>query len=130
MWPVVTTWANVLVQAPELANAGSLQTTNAQNLFLQDAANWLTPQVWGGKLELGQRLLAAHLATLSLRRGAGGQVTEVGAVPARIAYADSKGKFPDSLDSTSYGLEYKRVRNTLPAARFAVGCGIGYIPFG
>ena len=61
MWPVVTTFQNCLYQAPELANAASLQSTAAQTMFLQDAADWLNPYVWGSKLELGQRLLACHL---------------------------------------------------------------------
>ena len=62
MYP--TTWASVLVIAPELANAGSLQSTDAQNVLLGDAAllmGYYGP--WGVKLEIACRFLAAHLAT-------------------------------------------------------------------
>lgn len=130
MWPT-TTWANVLVIAPELANALSLQGTAAQDLLLNDALNQMGYlSVWGGQLEPAQRYLTAHLATMSLRRGAAGPITDVGAGPAKIAYGDLKGKFPDSLDQTSYGVEFKRLRAQVPAFRFAIGSGWGAIPFG
>lgn len=101
-------------------------------MFLQDAANWLNPRVWGGKLELGQRLLAAHLATMSLRRGAGGQITDVGAGPSKISYKsqDAKSAEETSYSQTSYGIEFRRVMKTLPAARFAIGGGFGFEQYG
>lgn len=131
MWPT-TTWANVLVIAPELANAVSLQGTPAQTLLLADALAMMgyAPS-WADKLEPAQRYLTAHLATMTLRRGAAGPITDVGAGPAKITYGELKGKYPDALDSTSYGVEYKRIRNQVPGFRLAVGGGFyGEFPFG
>ncbi len=109
-----------------------MQSQAAQNLFLQDAANWLNPSIWGAKLEQGQRYLAAHLASVSLRRGAAGQISEVGAGAARVAYAQTAAKAndPSEYESTTYGMQFKRLMKTLPAARFAVGGGWGFEQYG
>lgn len=128
MWSLLTSWAAVLVIAPELANAGSLQLPETQNVLLTDAANWLNPNVWGAKTELGQRYLCAHNATMSLRRGAAGQITDVGAGPAKVSYRgqDTKSGAEESYSQTAYGKEYWRLLKSLPGARFAAGAGGWY----
>lgn len=125
MYP--TTWASVLVIAPELANAGSLQSTDAQNVLLGDAAllmGYYNP--WGSKLEIACRFLAAHLATMSLRRGASGQITDVSAGPAKVSYAHPRDSVVSPLEQTSYGVEFARIRGQIPAFRFAISGGFGY----
>jgi Protein of unknown function (DUF4054) len=128
MYP--TTWANVLVIAPELANAGSLQSTAAQDVILNDASllmGYYDP--WGVKLEIACRFLAAHLATMSLRRGASGQITDVGAGPAKLSYAHPRDAEVSPLEQTSYGVEFRRIRSQIPAFRFAISSGWGYGPW-
>jgi hypothetical protein len=107
-----TTWAAVLLIAGELANATSLQNVTAQNQLLADALAQMNQQVWGSRLEIGQRFLTAHLASMTLfvSRGLG-----VGGL--RSPGAGN----PNDYSATPYGTRYLLLQRQLPAARFAIG---------
>jgi hypothetical protein len=108
---MATTWANVLTIAPELANVASLQSVEAQALFMSDALAQMNPAVWGSRLEIGQRFLTAHLATLSLFQSRG-----IGTGGLRSPGAGH----PNDYAATPYGTRYRHLQRQLPAARFAI----------
>lgn len=114
----MTTWANVLAIAPELANAASLQSVEAQNLFLADALAQMNTAVWGSRLEIGQRFLTAHLATLSLFQSRG-----IGTGGLRSPGAGH----PNDYAATPYGTRYRHLQRQLPLARLAVAAPL-YAP--
>lgn len=108
------TWSNVTDIAPELSTV-ALAT---QTAILAQANTELSVAVWGTRIEIGRAWFAAHLATISGRRGTGGQVTSetVGSVSRSFAAGGSGG-----YSSSGYGQEFERLLLTLPAARFAGG---------
>lgn len=108
------TWSNVTDIAPELSTVGAA----AQTAILAQANTELSVSVWGTRIEIGRAWFAAHLATVSNRRGTGGQVTSetVGSVSRGYSAGTSEG-----YSSSGYGQEFERLLLTLPAARFAGG---------
>lgn len=115
---MATTWPDVLVIAPELS---VVDPSVAGPQFVTMAYNSINPDVWGGMADQGAKYLAAHLATISLRRGQPGSphVKRVGAVMAGFQVLS------DALLTTAYGAEFDRLLLELPAARFAIG---GFYP--
>ena len=59
------TWSDVTVIAPELSSVPS----PSQTVFIADAYAQMNAGIWGGYLDRGAKYLAAHLATMSNRRG-------------------------------------------------------------
>jgi hypothetical protein len=114
------TWADVQVVAPELSSVPS----GSQTVFIADAYAQMNTAIWGAYLDRGAKYLAAHLATMSNRRGQAGPASEkhVG----KIGQSNAVNKGP--LASTSYGEEYLRIIDTLPGARgpqAALTCDLG-----
>ncbi len=109
-------WADVVYIAPELSTVA----TATQNAILADVALQLSSDAWGVLLDLGSKYLAAHLATVSKRKGQGATVTAetVGAVSRQYA---APAVAVGALGSTGYGLEYERLLMNLPAARLTLG---------
>lgn len=111
-------WSRVVNIAPELATVSG----GSQTEFIADVQLQMNPCVWGSKLNLGAAYLAAHLATVSRRKGIAGALTEEHAGAVGHGFSALKGLSP--LETTSYGLEYLRLLRGLPGARVAIaGCG-------
>jgi hypothetical protein len=111
-------WPNVTAIAPELSAAPA-----EMQLALLAMVNRRCPAViWGTEDDTGRTYLAAHLATLGLRRGAGGPVTSQGAGPVNQSYGLLMKVGP--LSTTAYGQEYERLLYTLPLARLPVIGGV------
>lgn len=111
------TWASdVVAIAPELASV----VTATQNKILAFVDLQFNTTLWGDKLDMGKTYLAAHLGTLSRRAGAGGPVVSESVGQVSRSYAASIASGAAMLESTSYGLEYKRLLRQLPGARFTV----------
>jgi hypothetical protein len=121
----MVTWSQVLERAPELSNAASLQDTQTQNDLIAEAYSEMNTFVWANQLDRGAVYLIAHLATCSLRRGAGGAIEGVTAGAAKIQYAAGKALNPADLGSTSYGTQFERIMKQLPSARFGLA---GFYP--
>jgi hypothetical protein len=110
------TSVDVLKIAPELTTVISAATWT---VLIAQAYNEMNATVWGAYLDIGATWLAAHLATLTQRKGIPGwpsmrKVGEVAAanvVPPLLASAYSM---------TSYGIEFERLLMARPAARFDV----------
>lgn len=109
------TFDDVLLTAPEL----STLTTEQRDQVLADAYLLLNEGVCGDRLDLCARYLAAHLATLSRRRGLGGAVTGQSVGQVSRSYASPTDAFL-SLPSTSYGQTLQTLIRTNPAARWVV----------
>lgn len=102
---------DVLNVAPELSAVTDPQWT----ALLAYVALQLNTDVWGGWLDMGSAYLAAHLATLTRRRGMGAVQSEHVGQVSRAYLAISL--TPGSLESTAYGAEYLRLMRMLPDAR-------------
>lgn len=106
-------WSDVVNIAPELATIA----TNAQTAILSDVYNEMNADVWGSKLDIGAKWLAAHLATVGPRRkGAGGPIMSQTVAQVSQSYGTTAAAL-SSLGATSYGQEYERLIYTLPSAR-------------
>lgn len=107
-------WTSVTDLAAELSTAPA----GLQAAVLAQANGILTRDVWGDQITFGRALLAAHIATMMLRKGRSGALSAEAVGPVSRSFLQPQ---PFSaLDSTSYGAEFKRVARTLPAARFSV----------
>jgi Protein of unknown function (DUF4054) len=112
----VIDWTNVTAVAPELATAPAA----LQAAVLAQVNAELNPAIWGARVDVGRAWLAAHLATLALRKGISGMVTGQTAGPVSLSLSPlilSKTSFA----LTTYGLEFERQTTLLFGARFAVG---------
>jgi hypothetical protein len=100
------TSADVLLVAPELTGVTSGQWT----AILADVYTEIVVANWGteAKANRAAKQLAAHMATVSGRAGAGGAVQSqsVGGVSISFAVQATAGT---GLHSTSYGQEYARL---------------------
>jgi hypothetical protein len=110
------TSVDVLKIAPELS---TVITAGTWTVLIAQAYNEMNATLWGPYLDAGATWYAAHLATITTRRGIPGwpsmrKVGEVAAgntVPPLLASAYSM---------TSYGIEFERMLNARPASRFDV----------
>jgi len=78
----------------------------------------LSPDVWGEEMDTGRVYLAAHLATVGLRKGIAGSPQSMAAGPVSTSYAISMAV--DNWATTSYGQEFDRLLKTLPLARLPI----------
>lgn len=109
------TSADVLLIAPELSTISAGQWT----AILNDVALQVSSAYWGTRFDLGSKYLAAHLATLTKRAGAAGQVASMAVGGVSVSYT-SDSMTGDGLKTTSYGQEYDRLSKMNYKARFAV----------
>ncbi len=116
------TWSTVVAAAPQLAVIPlSYQTDvlNYVNTTLDDG-------LYGGeesfKLRMARTYLAAHMGEMWLRKGTGGAVTGETASASSVAmsYAAPWHGAIDALETTSYGLEFKRLTDSSAAFRMPV----------
>lgn len=111
------TWTDVGNIAPELATLPSNQT----DAILAMVNRRMNSDVWGDELNDGATFLAAHLATLLLRRkGVAGPVT--GETVGQVSHTMGMLQNWTSYDTTSYGQAYQELLLTIPAARFTISC--------
>jgi hypothetical protein len=101
---VAVTKADVVLIAPELSTVP--EDTFAA--LIDDAAAQMNEGVWGARYELGMKYLVAHLATLTVTKGAP-PLQSVTVGPVSRSYAMSVSESASALRSTSYGLEYLRL---------------------
>lgn len=110
-------WANVVAVAPQLATFPS----GGQQSILTEVNAQIDDCVWGGTpaADTGRAWLAAHLATIIMRRGNGPLTAEsVGQL------SRSYGAIPGidgSLALTGYGAEFLRLCRRLPTV-------LGFVP--
>jgi hypothetical protein len=104
-------WGDVSAIAPELATLEA----RAQEMILGIVDAQVDASTWGELADIGRVYLAAHLATISRRAGAGGPVTAEKLGPMAQSYGFSGGTVR-SFDSTGYGMEYERLTRLLPRA--------------
>ena len=111
------TWDDVVAIAPELASVLDTQQTaflNAVNLQVSD-------DTWYEEADEGRKYLAAHLATISRKRGQGPTTAQsAGQISQSFANMMQFG----ALGTTSYGLEYQRLLRLLPDAVFGITTGM------
>lgn len=107
-------WPNVVDFAASLANV----PTGAQDAILAYVNTTLAVATFGGeespKLRLARIYLAAHMGEVLKRDGIGGAITgeTVGADSISFSYtAPIKGAI-ESLETTSWGLEFQRLTNS------------------
>ncbi len=110
------TWANVVNLAPELATVPA----GAQAQILQLAYQEMDSTTWGDLLDSGATWLAAHLATLTLRKGKAGALESARVGPVEQSWG-SLGTERSLLDATVYGQSYLRMIRQNPRFRFAGG---------
>ena len=106
--------------AAELATAPlALQTATLAHVNARCPAD-----VWGDEADTGRAYLAAHLATVALRRGAGGFVSEQHAGPVGQSFALLPG-LAGVFGTTTYGQTYELLVSSLVGARLPVMGGVG-----
>ncbi len=107
------TWAEVVLIAPELSTVAS----DTQGAILADVALQLVnPAMGAGNAKLAGKYLAAHLATVAGRAGAGAPIISESVGPISVGYAAGIFSY-EALHTTSYGIEYLRLLNTTPGLR-------------
>ncbi len=96
-------------------------------VFLDDAELEMSETVWDTLYERGAYALAAHLLTLSDKTAAGstgapGTVASrsVGDVSVSFVSSGAKNKEDEYFGSTSYGLDYLRLRELIPTGALVV----------
>lgn len=93
--------------APEL----STESPDRINRFIGFASLSVNTSVWGSKSDLGTGYLAAHMMTMSNRKGRSGVTMEkVGDLARSYAPTDTD---DGALGQTSYGQEFLRLRKSL-----------------
>lgn len=101
-------WSDVTAHAGELTTRYT--NTTAQNDLLDLVNNTtnvsLIDTESGFKTRLARIYMAAHLATMELRKGAAGVLTEQSAGPLRRGYQLLQGMTKSELSLTSYGCNY------------------------
>lgn len=93
--------------APELLT----ESPDRINRFIGLASLSVNSTIWGSKADLGTGLLAAHMMTMSNRKGRSGVTSEkVGDLARSYAPTDTD---DGALGQTSYGQEFLRLRKSL-----------------
>lgn len=110
------TWTDVVNIAPELSTVA----TDTQTAILADVALQMPAEVWGTMLDTGSKYLAAHLATVTSRRGGGGAGPLTSETVGQVSRSYAAPLKATSIMSTPYGVEYDRLLMNLPAARWTV----------
>lgn len=106
-------WQDVLNIAPELS---AIANTATQTVCITLAYSQMDAATWGDGLDQAAVWLAAHIATITNRRGKSGAVASqsVGQVAQSFR---SLGVQASLLDSTSYGEMYRMLVRNNPACR-------------
>ncbi len=108
-------WDNVVAIAPELS-ATPLQ---AQTDILADVAISVSAETMGDRFDMACKWLAAHMATMTMRRGVIGAQTGETVGPLSQNWAPPSGSAIGYM-STSYGQEYVRILKSRAATRMMV----------
>lgn len=100
------TSADVLLIAPELSTLSAGQWT----AIIADVEDEIDDAAWGTttRADKAKKYLAAHKGTLAKRAGAAGSVQSIAVGGVSVNYG-SGAQMGTGLDSTSYGVEYKRL---------------------
>lgn len=118
-------WEDVAGVAPELG--GTRMSLIAQDMILQLANTYLAVDNWGGeaspKLKMARAYVAAHFATMQLRRGIPGAVASSAAGGLSRSYATPMLNMNTTMQLTGYGMLYIQLAKTT-AARAGFGLGM------
>jgi len=114
----VITWAEMIEMtgATELSSVAS----GTQTAVLAQVAFQVDEDIWGDLYDAGCAWLAAHIATVGRRRGAGGSVQSESVGSVSRSYAVSQAAAAATYGSTSYGAEFQRLCMMVPEIRFGV----------
>lgn len=117
-------WEDVSGVAPELG--GTRLSFIAQDMILQLANTYLAVDNWGGeaspKLKMGRAYVAAHFATMQLRRGIPGAIASSSAGELARSYATPMLNTNSTFQLTGYGILFIQLAKTTPArAGFSLG---------
>lgn len=97
---------------PEFAS----ESDDRVQMFLDDATIFVNERVWGTRCDLGVAYLAAHLLAINNRGsgGASGPVTSEKVGDLQRSYAaPTASNLDPTYASTTYGMEYVRIRKTI-----------------
>jgi len=97
----------VIEVAPELSS----QTEARILAFINYASPYINRTIWGTKADFAHALFTAHLLTMSLKGGAGGEITSEKVGDLAISYG--AGSSGNDLGKTSYGSIFLSLRKTL-----------------
>ena len=100
--------------APELANTDSTTLKTAASL----AELQVTASRWRDKTAYAVALMTAHILTMANRKGKAGGVNSETVGSLSRSYGGVAAN--EALDTTSYGLEFKRVRRQVSPSPFVV----------
>lgn len=128
-------WEDVVGVAPELGqlvNGSPKISLVGQDMILQLANSYFDPANFGGettstgattpKLKSARAYLAAHFATLQLRRGTPGAVASASAGGLSRSFMQPQLNLSTTLQLTSYGLLLVQILKTTAArAGFSIG---------
>jgi len=110
----------VICVAPELEGTDP----DRIDKFIGWAKNSVAEDIWLDQADYGTALLAAHMLTVSNRRGIGGEVKrkKLGDSEIEFNVLSAAGSVqPHELATTSYGREFLRVRRTLQMGPLVAG---------
>ncbi len=97
------------VIAPEFATQASTRT----NVFLQLAGLTVNPNIFGLKTDAATAYLAAHMMTISTRKGNTGVAMEKVDMLERQYQPLTANSNDPELEQTAYGMEFLRLRRSL-----------------
>lgn len=105
------------VIAPEFASTDP----SVLNVLYAETQNQTDIDVWGKRYDLANCLLVAHMLKMAARNGRVGGVTgeSVGSLSRSFGGLSNVN---DSLDLTSYGAEFKRVRKQTVITPIVINC--------
>lgn len=112
---ITTTTDDVVAIAPELEGQEPRIT-----IFIEYAKLDVAESVWRPKANLAVALLTAHMLTVLNGNGIGGETTKKKLGDMEIEFSASKSD--DSLNMSSYGKEFLRLRKGLVLTPLVAGC--------
>lgn len=104
--------------APEFDTVDTAELARVDR-FIGYAQLEVSDEAWGSKTDLVQALLAAHMLTLSARKGSNqGAVVKERVGDLERGYAPPNGNEADPYSATSYGVEFKRITSKAGGGSF------------
>jgi len=102
--------------------ASELQNTSNQilDVVLVEVLKEVPFSVWGDREEIGQFYLTSHMLTMGQRKGRVGGISGESTGSMSKSYGGVS-SVNGSLDLTSYGIEFQRIRRQLVISPFYVG---------
>jgi hypothetical protein len=109
-------WANVTDIAPELASVD----VTLQLAALATVERFVSDEAMEDLADTARAYLAAHLATVSSRKGAAGPIVSASVGSVSVGYGASIAEGAARLGSTAYGLTYEMLVSSVLNTRLPV----------